>query len=274
MSDLAEIKATLHDNSSGLRDEIVHGIGNFTVALFGVFDTTDGDQLRLGGTGTLVSVAGSHYILTAWHVWEKVLRRARKIGITLKENMEHQFLMETQEIVQSGPQEPGAWDEWGPDLTFLRVPPERVGSINVYRVFYNLTKPRQSTPDADHIETQVLMGTPAALGTLTPTHADLQINGLFMQVGTALRVRGDFDYLDFDVDVSLPGSPVDFGGVSGGGLWTVLIYRSASTGKIAWLTRLEGVAFHQSALANGHRIIRCHGPQSIRVAMPSGSAYG
>lgn len=154
-------------------------------------------------------------------------------------------------------------------MTFLRVPAECVGSICVHRTFYNLTKPRQTTLDVDHLETRVLMGTPEALGKFTQTHADLQINGLFTQVDAPRHTRGDFDYLDFDVEVSFPGIPQDFGGVSGGGWWKVLIHRSVSTGAIDWLRILEGVAFHQSALANGRRIIRCHSQQSIRAAMPN-----
>ncbi len=90
-----------------------------------------------------------------------------------------------------------------------------------------------------------------------------------MQVDAPRHTRGDFDYIDFDVDVSFPGIPRNFGGVSGGGLWKVLIYRSASPGEIDWLRVLEGVAFHQSDLANGHRIIRCHGEQSIRATIPN-----
>jgi hypothetical protein len=124
-----------------------------------------------------------------------------------------------------------------------------------------------------HLETRVLMGTPEALGKFTQTHADLQIHGLFTDADAPRQTRGDFDYLDF-VDVSFPGLPEDFGGVSGGEVWKALTYGSASRGEIDCLKALEGVAFHQSALANGHRIIRCHGQQSIRAAMsyvtPSG----
>lgn len=270
MCDLHAIEAVLRDESSGLQDRIARDLGNFTVALFGVFESTNGERLQLAGTGTLVSVGGSHYILTARHVWEEILEKARAVGITLKENADHQYLMGTKEIVPFGPPKPSAWNEWGPDLAFLRVPHERVGDIEVYRAFYNLTKPRQSTVDVDHIETRVLMGTPEALGKFTQTHADLQINGLFAQVEPRKETREDFDYLDFDVDVSFPGLPNHFGGVSGGGLWKVLVHCSASKSEIEWLRILEGVAFHQSALANNQRIIRCHGPQSIQAATPAG----
>jgi hypothetical protein len=68
------------------------------------------------------------------------------------------------------------------------------------------------------------------------------------------------------MDVALPGIPQNFGGVSGGGLWELFVYWSAATGEIAWAKDIEGVAFHQSDLANRHRVIRCHGPQSTGTA--------
>ena len=36
--------------------------------------------------------------------------------------------------------------------------------------------------------------------------------------------------------------------------------------EIAWAKDIEGVAFRESDLVNGHRVIRCHGPQSIGIA--------
>ena len=263
--DLEEIEAILRAEPSELRNEIVCDIGNFTVALFGVFESKSGDRLQLAGTGTLVTVLGSHYILTAAHVWEEVLKSARMVGMTLKEKTDHRFLMEANEIVKSGLPTPNSWGEWGPDLALLCVPPERVGSIQAYgRTFYNLTKSRESTPDVDCIETYVLMGTPEAAGTFTQTHADIQINGFFALVDASVQSRDNLDYLDFNLGELSPGIPENFGGVSGGGLWKVHVYKSASCGKIQWLRSLQGVAFyHQKDLA----IIRCHGEQSIGAVM-------
>jgi len=267
---LKEIEAIFHNESSGLQQKIGRSIADFTVALFAVSQSKEGDLLELGGTGTLVAVAGCHYILTAAHVWERVLKSAVKVGITLKEGVDHRFLMDVNTIVPSGVPKPNAWGEWGPDLTFLRVPDGHVGSISAYRVFYNLTMVRPDTIDVGCLEIGMLMGTPAELGQFVQTHAEVRINGLFLDVG-APYTHGDFDYVDLDVDVSSPSPALsqDFGGVSGGGLWQVLIYRSALTDEIEWRATLEGVAFHQSALVNGHRIIRCHGKQSMRAAMPN-----
>jgi len=270
MLSLAETEEVLRDAKSGLQDAIIRDIGKFTVALLAVFESQGGFRLELAGTGTLVAVGDSHYILTARHVWEKVLKSARAIGITLKEHVHQEFLLDTRSILIFGPDAPEVFAEWGPDLVFLRVPPGRVGAINAYQTFYNLTRPRQTEPGAE-LETWVLMGTPAVLGSFKERHADLQICGFFVWGNTPRQTRGEFDYLDIGVDVSLPGMPEGFGGVSGGGLWHVLIRRSESSVGIDWCNSLEGVAFYQSDVANGRRTIRCHGDRSIRTAMPSSS---
>ena len=109
------------------------------------------------------------------------------------------------------------------------------------------------------------MGTPAALGAFTETFADVQINGLFLGP-EVLHARGEFDFLDYEIDLSLA-VPRDFGGVSGGGVWQVYLYWVPSTGEIDWQMSLHGLAFFQLPIIAERRTIRCHGPESIRAAL-------
>ena len=64
--------------------------------------------------------------------------------------------------------------------------------------------------------------------------------------------------------MKLCGVPSSFGGVSGGGLWEVGLSMEKSRA-ISWdgRRRFRGVVFWQSAISDGRRVIRCHGPQSI-----------
>ncbi len=71
----------------------------YTVTLFALSHTPEGDLLSLAGTGTLVAYGDAHYILTAAHVWHEVLKKADKVGITLREVHDHTCLMETQTLV-------------------------------------------------------------------------------------------------------------------------------------------------------------------------------
>jgi hypothetical protein len=267
MCSLDEIETALRGEE--LQLTIIRDIGRYTVALFAGFDSKEGSKLKLAGTGTLLTIGGSHYILTASHVWEEVLKCADKVGITLTEDIDHSFFMSVKAIVPCGLPKPASWNEWGPDITLLRVPSEYLGSIKAHKDFYSATATGKTKPAGSHIEARLLMGTPAVFGVFTENHAQVEISGLFSDVDAPCVAHGDFDYFDLTVDASSPGSPQSYGGVSGGGLWKVLIRCECPTGNIEWDQGLEGVAFHQSAIENGRRTIRCHGPKSIAAAIPS-----
>jgi hypothetical protein len=262
---LNEVEAALRA-SPDLQKEIVRDVGMFTVALFAVFGPEQDARLELAGTGTLVSVTKSHYILTARHVWEERLRKADKVGITLRPNVDHCFLVDVKTIVLFGPPPPPSWGEWGPDLVFLYIPPEHVGTIKAFRVFYELTV--VPAVPVECLETLMLMGAPYELGEFTKKHADLQICGFFMNLDAARHNKSGFDYVDPEVDLKSQDVPKHFGGTSGGGLWHVYIQWSRESDKIDSVAVLEGVVFYELPVTNGRRIIRCHGKKSIAHAIP------
>ncbi len=268
MCNPSEILTALR-GSDELKLRIIRDIGRFTVALFAAFDSEKGGRLELAGTGTLLTVGGSHYILTAAHVWEEVLKSAAKVGITLTEDINHGFFMDASTIVPCGPPKPATWNEWGPDIAFLRIPSEYLGSIKAHRDYFNPTVGGRTARTVNNAEVRLLMSTPAAFGIFAQNQADVQVGGCFVNHATRCEIRCDFDYFDFEVDASFPDTPESYGGVSGGGLWTVLIHCSCSTGEVDWDQTLEGVAFYQLPIEKGRRAIRCHGPKSILAAMPS-----
>src|ERR1700730_17758496 len=96
--DPREIGIVLRRDESGLRDKIVRNLGDFTVALFGISGSPQ-ERLRLAGTGTLVTVDGKYFILTALHVWEEVLKAADRIGITVKEDTVHRTVIDRPAVV-------------------------------------------------------------------------------------------------------------------------------------------------------------------------------
>jgi hypothetical protein len=62
MPELTEIESMLR-GSAELCQNIVRSLGSSTVALFAVFDDLGKEQLKLAGSGSLVFVGDSHYIL-------------------------------------------------------------------------------------------------------------------------------------------------------------------------------------------------------------------
>jgi len=262
----SEIEAQLRDENSGLREKIMRDIGSSTVALVRAVRSGEPGGATLGGTGSLVAIEDSHYILTAAHVWQKfVAKGIEGVGLTLRENEEHQFVLERKMIAASPVPNVGIWGkEWGSDLTLLRIPPEYRGDIERSKVFRNLTmKPLE--PPAEPLQLCVLMGAPEVDVDFSEGIPDMRINAFFCHV-SARHTRENFDYLDLEMDLTFPGIPENFGGVTGGGLWRALVY-GLPNGKIDWqLSPPMGVAFYQSPPENNERIIRCHGPESIRIA--------
>jgi len=270
MTDIHEIESELRADPSELRERIVRDVGSFTVALLAVTGSGPAERLQFAGTGTLVTDKVSHFILTAKHVWDEILSKAVGVGITLKPDTEHKFFIPREAIVISGPAAPPTWNEWGPDLVFLRVPPEFLGTINAVKVFYGINGPAKVKiqQEIGAVELHLLMGTPKEKGQFTDTFADLQITGMLQNIFRKLEKEG-WDYVDLDMDLSLAYVPRNFGGVSGGGLWEILVYRLPGSSKTAWLGTLEGVAFYQFPPENNHSIVRCHGLNSIRMEFPN-----
>lgn len=256
-----EIVDVLKNPGSGLQEKIVHNLGNFTVALLGIWDSPE--RLDLAGTGTLMSIDGGHYILTARHVWDEVLEGADHVGVTLKPDVVHRHSIPSSDFASVGLPKPHAWNEWGPDLVLLRIPAERVGAIGAYRSFW---KPAgRVNIHAEGIEVLVLMGTPGELGTITDVHADLQITGMYLGP-EKLQHEGDFDYLDYEIELKV-GLPHHFGGVSGGGVWRVWVFCSPESREIDWKMSFHGVAFYQLNIGKNPTTTRCHGPQSTQAML-------
>jgi len=260
MSNSSEIVAMLR--TSELRQSIVRSLCSSTVALFALFPGKGGARLELAGSGTLVFTGKSHCILTAAHVWEKVLKNSAKIGIELTDNISHRCLFATVTMAPTVLKPDSGWSEWGPDLALLRIPPHRVGGIKAFKVFEDVKTPTKA-PDFKTIGGWVAIGAPAELGSFTSTHAVVQVSGRF--VDPEYHKRSPYDYYDFKLDTTAPQMPSTFGGMSGGGLWKVLVYCSPKTGQIDWVQRLKGVIYYEFPPQNGFRVIRCNGPQSVKA---------
>jgi len=258
----------------------------YSTALFPVFTA----RVDEPASGTFVKFDGNHYILTAGHVWEEFeRRRVNGIGLTLREGVSHRYAPRRSVFIPFILSHPKKWSRWGPDLALLRVPREIVPTIEAYKAFYDLRKTRIAPPlkaklrnvdlttaaemlsqeKAFLVEIAAIMGTPRDLGVFSSQHAEVKITALLVDYRGKRRLNGKLDYIDFRVKVSSPAPISDFRGMSGGGLWRLLIRRSAE-GKDEVLGKsLQGVAFFQTRAKNGCSTICCHGLRSIRALMAS-----
>ncbi len=273
---LKKVQAILKGTTKEQSEEwkaIIRSVSSSAVVIVAVSQSALGPRIEQAGTGTLVFVEGSHFILTAAHVWECVLKRADKLGITIRtgRSFPNEFLMEVATIAPFALPRQRDWDEWGPDLILLRIPPFHVGTIEAFKTFYNLSTETRRLTNSNHLETWMLFGAPHALGQFTQTQAHLHARA-FQVIEESSYSRDGLDYIDVFAHWPSQQVPINFGGVSGGGLWKILIFSEPSTGKLDYIRTLEGVAFYHLRIEGDHGVIRCHGLESIRLLTAKGLA--
>jgi hypothetical protein len=251
------------DASEEKRLRIVKAIGMYSVGLFAVNKSLQGDVLNLAGSGTLVQIDEVHYILTAKHVWDKVLRVSDRLGVTLRENVDHSHLIDVGAVVPVGPVQPSTWNENGPDIVLLRVPDYYAGAIKAFKVFYNLSIDKDTVPPGNYLQSWFLTGVPWCTGTFTQNHASVEQLGA--EVGfIASQMNGPFDLFDVNFNASQLPPPKSLGGISGGGLWKVYLYEAPTVDGFDSVEVLAGTAFWQFELNGNNRTVRCHGIESLK----------
>jgi hypothetical protein len=262
----AEIETALFDEKTGLAARIGRDIGAYTVGLLSVTGSGPNEVLDFQGSGTLVSVYETLYVLTAAHVWEK-FENAAGIGLTLdEEDEDHRFFIDVRQIVPLGPKESSSWGPQGLDLLFLKIPPSRAAELREVKKAYPLTVEIPEPPQVNSLEVWVLLGSPREQNKITAKHASLTINGFFAKIRSEYTL-GNHDYFELEMNSTFPGIPRRFYGVSGGGFWSVVMYWSEG-GEVQWFLTLVGMACWQIPVSSEPQIIRCLGAKSIRTFVP------
>ena len=220
------------------------------------------------GSCTLVEFEGRHFLFTAAHVWDD-LKDYGLIGITARAIASPSLKICTRDLrpIVVGKRKNDEWNEWGPDLAFLELSDSDAGNLKTCKSFWNLGNSRElaSAPLQE-------IGNAAWVIVGVPEERIKPIgNNLVLEVRASvcpaerLHVRSRFDYVDLGVDTTIKCALREHVGMSGSGLWRIRIIRNQA-GHLTWLPRelsLDGVAFWQEPIVNGHRIIRCHGRKSL-----------
>ncbi len=89
------------------------------------------------------------------------------------------------------------------------------------------------------------MGSPAEQSKALPKHVSLTMNGIFATIRSEYNFSR-LDYFDLDMRISFPGIPKWFDGVSGRGLWSVLL--GSPDEEMRWIPTLVGMACWQLPL--------------------------
>ena len=170
----------------------------------------------------------------------------------------------------------GTKDSDRPDLGAVVLAPHAslLSSINAHKVFFNLVRRRErmlkSPPRLRH-GIWAAQGFVSELTDVRPAEGEIppqvKMHGVtaFGSNDTVIH-RGEYDYLDYFANPAdsrpTPTPPNSSGGMSGRGLWQILLNQGADrVGHERPL--LSGIMFYE--LPTGGRIqhIRCHGPKSL-----------
>jgi hypothetical protein len=220
------------------------------------------------GSCTLVEFEGRRFLFTAAHVWEH-LKPFGHIGITASGIASPSVKICTQDLkpIVVGKRKNDEWNEWGPDLAFLELSDSDAGNLMAYKSFWNLGNSRElKLVPLQEIGNAawVIVGVPDERIEQIGNNLVLEVRGSVCPA-ERLHMHSQFDYLDLGIDTTIRSALRTHVGMSGSGLWRVRIIRNQA-GHLTWLPKelsLEGVAFWEKPIVDGHRIIRCHGRKSL-----------
>jgi len=131
----------IKDIPQNVLDDVILLLKNYLVAVYIVLPEKQQSRPRPIGSGTFVEIEGTHYILTAAHVWHKA-RESEKIGLVLTDYQSSFMVLRDAIPYQE------LWDgkvsEWGPDITLLKLAPSDVATIKAHKSFLNLAQQKEA----------------------------------------------------------------------------------------------------------------------------------
>lgn len=227
------------------------------------------EDASIGGSGTLVSVEKVTGIVTAGHVLRH-LPTSGDVGFARctdsGEIQKHTIDINLTErlTVWDGIESPS-----GPDIGFLRLPDQAVGTFMARHTILNLEKRRDRLLASDFAKGPHFDGVFGFLAewTVDNTEASERRKGFKALYGVGLageeRTSGEYDFCDLDISYGPEAeTPTSFGGMSGGGLWRAHLTRDGDKVTLRDVS-FWGVAFYERPESEGKRIIVCHGRRSV-----------
>lgn len=221
------------------------------------------------GSGVLVRVDDTYAILTAQHVVE-VIPKNELVGLILSNKKEtskfDSNLVEFVEIAR------GHIDSIGPDIAVIILPLQVATDLEAKKSFYNLGIRKDDLLTNSVEENQGLWFAQGFVEERTKIDTDIRKPAIvksFCQFSAAggpedYEETDEFDYYKFPIDTELQNSsPKDYGGISGGGLWQVILREDNNKEIEIEEVILRGVNFYQFPLVNGKTGLRCHGYKSV-----------
>lgn len=254
-----------------LLDKIGKVVRSYSVCLLAMYIENGEPRVELIGSGTLIKFGDKFGILTAYHVvHSNKFMKSERIGVGLNEE-EHQYSIGKNEleILDIGiPID----QKRGPDLSIIVLYSKNLATMKSLKSFWPIDFFRDRRPNEQMLIDYgvcCLVGCPQVLEGESASGRHFEIaKSLFMIAGfsgiSRIWDNGDFDFIEYPVSYDeVSDSPSSFGGVSGGGLWHVILKRSGSNDLEFEKPFMIGVAYYQTEIRNNIRYIYCNGIKSI-----------
>jgi len=261
---------SINDIPKPVLQSALDSISTFTIGFAEIVRDHELEDVQLLGTGTLIKVGKNHGILTAQHVL-KALPKEGRLGLIMSRSANRETVnisgITYIDIAR------GTNDQDGPDLALVLLSPSIASTIAARKNFYDLNIHREKAlinpPDLQY-------GVWCNIGFIDEKTIEkpgekgyTKIKVFFMQAGFGgpekePYSKDGFDYISLPVTYnSSPDIPINFGGISGGGVWQVQLIRGTDNEMTIGELLLSGVVFYQEALANDRRNLICHYRKSV-----------
>lgn len=258
----------LRDLPESVLNEAIQLLAPYVIGFVGYTRNSDGEDVQLLGSGTLVSVGSTKAILTAHHV-VSILPRDGRLGFVISVTPQrHDADVQGLTYLKIAR---GYSDADGPDLGVVILSPAIAAALAASKSFYNLDSRRgpllNSPPEIKggmwfvngFVDEYTWEG--PGTGRITKVKGFYNLSGAGGPDEEV--VVGDYDYFDFPVSVGGRASaPHSFGGMSGGGLWQFAIVKDGELLR-PMKPLLSGVVFYQYETTERQRGVKCHGRRSV-----------
>jgi len=267
----------IKDLPPDLLDEIQERIKPHIIGLMGVNVESSGEKAQLIGSGTLVQIKNKYGIITAQHLTNK-LGKFEKLGLNLETYVHkceiNNFYLNVIDVGTF------SQDQIGPDLAVIILPENIISTLKAKKLFWDISNHIQtvlSKPITQNLRNRlwIVCGFPEVwskdMGPVAGFDETKSCCCLCGFTGAEeYWTKDEFDYIKLSVRYENGADlPKTFGGVSGGGVWSVELYRSED-GKITSSNPLFlGVAIRETPTENNLRSIIAHSWRSIYEVVPS-----
>ncbi|HKW88615.1 MAG TPA: hypothetical protein VJN21_07650 [Candidatus Acidoferrales bacterium] len=176
--------------------------------------------IHLRGSGTLVTIDGEKFILTANHVWRE-LRQETKIYISMIDRVIHKTEMYVAALEECSLSEVPKPDSLSADLTLLKINPIDHGHLDARLSFYGFS--HEERGQADLSNDYVIIGAPGHVATYDPI--DPTVLNFEMRATPVGKIEEEnrpdlgLDFVTVYPHTDQDSPLYEYNGLSGGGLW-------------------------------------------------------